>query len=338
MKSILCFFTLTTVFASTAVPVAAQPQMAAPALTASPSVFVNGIRREDEIVVVNARMLCGVCDPESIRSGIQVEHYAVRDAVGYRRWQSSDLSSFLAFDPSVRTVIFVHGNQITPGDAKADGLEVYRRLMCYGANDARIRFVIFSWPSAKVSGPLRDFQIKATRTGPAGVQLAWLIDQMPAETPVSLLGFSYGARIVTGGMHVLAGGQLGGCGLKEHAHPNRPHVNAVLMASATHACWLGEGQHQGLALSQADRVFFLNSNRDPAMRFYALSVPGRGGPQAMGLCGPTCLSAEQAAKVYNRDISGYTGSRHDLYLYLSAPGATGQIWDYLSSAVATPAN
>jgi hypothetical protein len=334
MKSIICFYSVATIFAVTAVSAAAAPpadvQSAAPAVPASPSVFVNGIRREDEIVVVNTRNLCGVCDPESIRTGIQFENYAVYDEVGYRRWQSSDLAGFLAFDPSVRTVFFVHGNQITPGDAKHDGLEVYRRLMCYGANDARIRFVIFSWPSAKVAGPLRDFQIKAARTGPAGIQLAWLMDQMPAETPVSLLGFSYGARIVTGGLHVLAGGDLGGSGLPEHAHSNRAPVNAVLMAAAMHACWLGEGQYHGLALSQVDRVFFINSRQDPAMRFYALSVPGPGGPQAMGLCGPMCLSAEQAAKVYNRDISGYTGSRHHLYLYLSPPGATGQIWDYLS--------
>jgi hypothetical protein len=332
MKSILCCVALLTVLAPSLSPASAAPPEIAGAATASPNVFVNGVRRGDEIAVVNVRMLCGNCDVETIRSGIQFESYAVCDEIGNRRWRSSDLGSFLAFDPTVRTIFFVHGNQIMPGDAKREGLDVYCRLMHYGANNPPIRFVIFSWPSAKAAGLLRDVQIKASRTGPAGVQLAWLLDQMPAETQVGLLGFSYGARIITAGLHVLAGGDLGSCGLPAHVHPNRAHVNVVLMADAEHACWLGEGQCHGMALSQVDRLFSLNSCQDPAMRFYALSVPGRGGPQALGLAGPICLSADQAAKVTNRDVTGYTGSRHDLYLYLSAPGATGQIWDYLSGA------
>ena len=68
------------------------------------------------------------------------------------------------------------------------------------------------------------------------------------------------------------------------------------------------------------------------MKYYALSVPGRGGPQALGLCGPMCLSKEQAAKVMLRDISGYTGSRHELCLYINAPGVMGQAWDYLGTS------
>jgi hypothetical protein len=300
------------------------------------NVFVNGVRAQDEIVVVNTRALCNSCDPAFIRSSLQVETYALHDEVGHRHWQSSDLNSFVTFDPTVRTIIFVHGNQITPADAKHEGLEVYRRLMWHGADSERIRFVIFSWPSARVGGLLRDVREKAARTGPAGCQLAWLLGQMPAETPVSLIGFSYGARIITGGLHILAGGNLGGYKLTDRTHANRSPMNVVLIASAMHACWLGEGQYHGLAMTQVDQMFFLNSCQDPAMRFYHVSVPGLGGPQAMGLRGPTCLSAWQAAKIHERDVSGATGNRHDLYLYLCAPGTTGQVWSYLApSAVAT---
>ena len=188
-------------------------------------------------MVVNTRNICGCCDPEAMRNGIKVENYAVCDEAGNRRWQPSDLESFLAFDPAVPTMIFVHGNQISPGDAKCEGLAVYRRVILHGCDAPRIRFVIFSWPSSKVSGGLlRDVRVKAARTGPAGCQLAWLLDQMPAETPVSLVGFSFGARIITGGLHVLAGGSLGGSmSLAEHVHPNRQPMSVVLMASALHS-------------------------------------------------------------------------------------------------------
>jgi hypothetical protein len=337
MKTILTRLTAVALIAASSAIVAptalAQP---ATAVSASPAVFVNGIRPQDEIVVVNTRYLCGTCDANAMRAALQVETYAVADAGGRRHWQSSDLNSFLAFDPAVRTIIFVHGNQITPGDAKRDGLNVYCRLMRYGASSEPIRFVILSWPSSKVGGLLRDVREKAARTGPAGCELAWLIDQMPAETPISLFGFSYGARIITGSLHILGGGSLGSMRLAERAHPNRPPVNVVLMAAAMHSFWLGEGQYHGRAMSQVDEMFLVNSCNDRAMKFYHIMVPGRGGPQALGLRGPTNLSADQWAKVQQCDI----GADHDLYSYLSSMSVNAQIWDNLSdtSAAAPPAN
>ena len=182
-------------------------------------VFTSGVRMQDEIVVVNVRGLCGICDPASMRAGVAVENYAIYDETGHRRWQRSDLDSFLAYDSSVPTIIFVHGNRITPSDARQQVLDLYRRMMHYGASGPPIRLVIFSWPSAQAGGLLRDVRIKAARTGPAGCQLAWLVDQMPAETPISLVGFSFGARIITGGLHLLGGGNLGHLALYERVHP-----------------------------------------------------------------------------------------------------------------------
>jgi hypothetical protein len=297
-------------------------------------VFCNGVRRQDEIAVVNTRKLGCSCDPESIRTGLGFERYAIVDDVGKRRWQSSDLESFLAFDPAVPTLIFVHGNQITPSDAKREGLAVYRRIMQYGSDGPPIRFVIVSWPSSRVGGLLRDVRVKATRTDPAGCQLAWLLDQMPSETPVSLVGFSFGARIITASLHLLAGGHLGHLQLAERVHPDRSTVNVVLMAAALHAHWLGEGQYHGLAMTQVNQMLLVNNCSDPAMRYYHLAFPGRGRPHALGLRGPTRMSADQRMKVQMRDVSRY-GSQHNLFLHLCAPGVAGQIWDFAAGTPTT---
>ena len=289
-------------------------------------VFVGGVRRQDEIVVVDTRMLCGSCDPESLRSGLRVETYAAYEEVGCRRWQPSDLESFLAFDASVPTIVFVHGNQVTASDAKQAGLTLYRRMMQYGGDGPPIRLVIFSWPSAQVGGLLRDVRVKAARTGPAGCQLAWLLDQMPAETPISLVGFSFGARIITGGLHILAGGSLGHLALPQRVHPARPPMNVVLLSAALHAHWLGEGQYHGLAMSRVNQMLLVNNCRDPALRLYHLAFKG-GRPQALGLRGPTCLSFEQRSKIQMRDVSRHV-SRHVLFQYLCAPGVPAQIREY----------
>ena len=113
------------------------------------NVFCNGIRLGDEIAVVDTRMVCGTCDSESLRGGIRVENYEVTDEAGHRRWRKSDLDNFLSFDPTVPTVFYVHGNQMTLGDAKSQGLGLYRKLVHYGGGERRIRFVIFSWPSGE---------------------------------------------------------------------------------------------------------------------------------------------------------------------------------------------
>jgi hypothetical protein len=154
---------------------------------------------------------------------------------------------------------------------------------------------------------------------------------MPAETPVSLVGFSFGARVITSGLHLLGGGSLGHVSLYERVHPNRPPLNAVLISATMHAHWLCEGQYHGLAMTQVNRMLSVNNRRDPAMRYYHLAFDGR--PQALGLCGPTCISPAQRSKIMNRDVSRYV-SQHLLSQYLCVPELPGQIWEIAVTAAA----
>ncbi|MCC7475882.1 MAG: hypothetical protein IT425_10830 [Pirellulales bacterium] len=309
--------------------------LAAPSLAgdSAANLFCDGIRVQDEIVVVNVRNVCGCCDPATLREKVTFETYALTGDSGEREWQPSSLENFVAFNPDVPTVIFVHGNQITSCDAKCDGLAVYRRLALHADANRPLRFVVFSWPSAKVGGLLNDVRVKAARTGPAGCQLAWLVDQMPAETPISYLGFSFGARIITGGLHILGGGSLGGaCHLGERAHPNRQPMNAFLIASALHAHWLAEGCYHGLAMTQVSRMCLINNCADPAMKYYHLLEPGLGGPQALGYCGPTCIGSDYASKIVLCDVSRCVGGQHDLMRYVCCSGSTGLMWQYTAGA------
>ncbi len=290
-----------------------------------PSVFCNGIRTQDEIILVNVRPAGCSCHPQVLADRVEVKAYQVCDESGRRQWQPYDLESLTTADASVPTLVFVHGNQISHGQAIQEGLTVYRRVANYGGNGGPIRFVIFSWPASKIRGPLNDYRVKAARTRPVGCEFAWFLSQLPADMPLTLVGYSYGARVITGGLHILAGGQLSGLGLDEPAADRRP-VNVVLIAAALHANWLGPNQYHGLAMSQVDRMLMLNNCQDVAMRYYHFSTKN-GHPQALGLRGPTCISPEDRAKITKRDLSCYDGPRHDLFRYLAAPGVPGQIWD-----------
>ncbi len=300
----------------------------APAAT---SAFVNGIRLQDEIVVVNVRPAGSCCDPVTLAERVRVESYQIVSEAGVRRWQSTDLGSVLAVDPGVSTVIFVHGNRLTAWDAKCEGLAVYRRIVRRSADDTPIRFVVFSWPSSQIGGPLNDVRVKAARTRPAGCQLAWLVDQLPAETPITMVGFSFGARIITGSLHVLGGSTLGGLGLSEVQHPHRRPVNAVLLAAALNSDWLCPGRYHGQAMTMVNQMLLVNNCADRAMKFYHFSATN-GRPQALGLHGPACcLDANNAAKIATLNVSRYVGQEHDVFCYLSAPGVTSKTWAYASA-------
>jgi hypothetical protein len=297
---------------------------------AAAGTLAGGIRPQDEIYLVNVRPVGGCCDPAALAERVQFQVYQVQDGSSCRVWQTSDLQAIAGANPSVSTIIFVHGNRLTNGDAKSEGVAAYRRIVRQVNDDAPIRFVIYSWPSAQISGPLKDVRVKAARTRPAGCQLAWFVDQLPAEMPLTMVGFSYGARIITGSLHVLGGGSLGGMGLASLEHPNRQPVNAVLLASALNSDWLCPGHYHGQAMTMVHQMVLVNNCEDRAMKYYRFSTTC-GNPQALGYCGPTCIDPAGAAKIVQINASGYVGSEHNLFCYLSVPGVTNEVGQMASA-------
>ena len=112
-------------------------------------------------------------------------------------------------------------------------------------------------------------------------------------------------------------------------------MNVVLISAALHAHWLAKGQYHGLALTLVDEMLLLNNCKDPAMVYYHLLTPGFGGPQALGLCGPTCLDAEYASKIVQRDMSRIAGAQHNLLANFLAMGPVAQMWDVLADSDST---
>lgn len=291
-----------------------------------------GIRPADQILEVNVRTACCSTDEATLAAKIIVREYAVIDEDGHRQWTDSDMSRLTtAPGEGVVTVFHVHGNKVDPSMARDRALRVYRRLVNRATDDRPMRFVIFSWPATEINGLLRDFRVKAARTQPVGWELAWVLDQMPAEAPISLIGYSYGARIVGGALHVLAGGDLSGASLPNAALGKHPPMRVVFIAAATHACWFGPNAYHHLAMEQIEHLVMLNNHLDPAMRFYDL-VPENCSPQAMGLCGPTCLAPEHRSKIECYDCANCVGRSHDLFKYTATGRTMTRVWQHLMYA------
>lgn len=226
--------------------------------------------------------------------------------IGKRWWRSTSSEFLSTLEPDKVTCFYVHGNRLSPSDARSQGMAMYRRLMCQSTS---IRFVIWSWPSDKIHGIVRDARQKAIRSDGEAFYLANTLADFPDDVRLSLIGYSFGGRIVTGSLHLLAGGQFCGNALARDNPPDiRPRV--ALIAPAMTNAWLCPHGAHGLAAGQADRIYSTFNPLDSALkRFHVTTQKTK--PRALGYCGVSqpCLGPH-GHLVTQHNISPYVGKSH----------------------------
>jgi len=246
--------------------------------------------------------------------------------IRYRRleedgeWSSADARDFFATDDAaVPTIVFIHGNRTDAAWAVTKAWCVYQSIQCM-ANDKPFRFVIWSWPADRVYRRNRDdVRLKAVRCDTESFHLAVWLNRLQPEVKVSLIGHSFGPRIITGAMHLLAGGRIAGQTLPDDVaaawNAGRNTVRAVLLAAALDEDWLAPGCRNGLAPSLFSRVLITRNGCDRVLRRYP-RLYGRGGPEAMGFVGPCGIN--DSSKIELIDVSATVGRLHDWRCYCSA--------------------
>jgi hypothetical protein len=291
----------------------------------------------DEILLISTRELGIKCDPELVARDLECRRLMI-DADGHPTWVAHDWHNLQKSDNVRPTVIYVHGNRVSVGMDETEGMAVYQSLITARAHQGPVRYIIWSWPSAQIPGLIKDYQVKAVRTNPVAWQLAWFLDKLPAETPLALMGYSYGARTVSGSMHLLAGGTLGTLKLAERRTPERPPIRVALMAAAFDADWVLPGEMHQRAIHQVDRMVVVTNRHDPAMRFFKLSTKNSRA-DALGLAGvPHVEKLGSAAKrIQCIDVSAEVGRSHIIYDYLSDVPKMNRMWQQVLDGNAEPA-
>ena len=301
---------------------------AAESLFAAPQPSTGG----DEIFLISTRAIGAACNSQRMSQGLRCERF-IGATTGEAAWQALDWRELLRDShTNGPTVIYVHGNRVAPGRDLSDGLEVYRSLKMAGKTRTPVRYIIWSWPSTPIPGPVKDFRAKATLTQPVAWQFAWFLNQLPANSNLSLVGYSYGARVVSGAMHLLGGGHLGNLRLNIPHRQERSPVRAALIAAAYNETWIKPGNYYGRTIQVTDRLIVSTNKQDPAMRFYHLSN-GRGRVHALGRAGVQHPSSLGAAANWVRlvDFSDKVGRSHSLKDYLAASTKMSALWNQLLS-------
>ena len=204
-------------------------------------------------------------------------------------WLCSTVEDALPATPTnALTILYVHGNFMERNNA----LERVRIIDGYfrQQTDQPYRLLMLSWPSQRGSKPLRDVFDNAESAECQSLYVSWILRRLQHETQVSVLGFSFGARAVTGGLHLNAGGSLPGfCPIPTMDEGILPHYRLGLVAPAIDRGWISPNERHGLALTHVDSLINLYNSKDPVLRrFRFLDRIGR--PIAAGFAGFTGLN------------------------------------------------
>jgi len=271
-------------------------------------------RSVDQVWLISNRCL-GCPDASGAEPALSVE------LLTNQGWQKSNLATFFAADGALPTCVWAHGNRTDACLARQEGLSVYHKLVSCQGDDRPVRFVIWSWPSDQEGGPLNDVRIKAPRADVAGYYLAYVLDRMSPSTPVRLIGYSYGSRVVTSALQLTAGGTVAGQTLRQRQHPDRAPLKTALLAAAEDCDWLLPGHRHGLALSKMDELLLVNNTCDRALRYYHYLYGRKCDIEALGYVGlaKQCLTAADQAKVTQIDACCLVGSEHEWSNYFAVP-------------------
>jgi hypothetical protein len=240
---------------------------------------------------------------------------------GRCRWIAADAQAFRTTDDTaVPTIVYIHGNRTDADEAVTKSRYTYEVIRAEAA-DRPFRYVIWSWPAERVCRRNNDdVRLKAAYSDVESYYLARWLDGLRPGVRISLIGHSFGPRIITGALHLLAGGAVADRSLPEGAVTawtggRRNPVRIVLLAAAIDANWLAPGGCHGLALSLVDHALITQNGRDRVLRSYP-RLNDHSGPQAMGFVGP--CGVEQSKNVTVVDVSSTVGKIHDWRCYCSA--------------------
>jgi hypothetical protein len=223
--------------------------------------------------------------------------------------------------PDMPVLILVHGSFVD-FDEEPELLETYEWIRA-GAPERPLLVLCYRWPSAigckAIFGSFAVCAL-AQRSEFHGFYLAQLINSIPAENTVALLGHSHGCRMISAALHLLAGGRVDGESLRPCSWSNRAFRVTFFSAAIDHN-WLNPGGRYDLAMN---RMCWLQNHRHQ-LDWALLTYPGRypGSSRALGQAGFTSKDLRrlggQAAKIQQFDGHGPMAWGHSLKSHIVDP-------------------
>lgn len=258
-------------------------------------------RPQDEIWLVSTRTI-----PDCTQlAGTQ--QFTCKHPVG-TAWNTVPLEQLLdvqQLNSQRANIVFVHGNRTSAFWARRRGKMAYQHLIANNPVDLPpVRFIIWSWPSDEVSGSLKDFWKKMTRSVQDGHLLGQFLGMLDPAQSVTLLTYSMGTQVGFSGVETAA--SRAAC----------PPVDMIAMAPVTDCNWPHNRFQAELSSQQIGQLCFFRNPRDIAIRAYkkvcSLHCHGSFQPGAD-------LMARLHPHARQYDVSQGVGCEHNVLGYVTQP-------------------
>ncbi len=244
--------------------------------------------------------------------------------------------------PGVPVLMCVHGSFVAWED------ECYESHLAYqwfrnSCPNLPLQVVFFTWPSnGMITGLLpTDVAIRGKQAEFNGFHMGRLMNCIPESCPVTLMGHSFGCRVILSTLHLAGGGAIHGLQFPGAMTAHR--YRAVLAAAAVDHHWLNPGDRYGCALPRTECVVNLQNRKDLALAFYPLHRLFAGRPLARsGLTRrDTRLLGAESQKVINIDVTAIEGHNHLWPGYFNSPEIGAAIanviyWPEVNQPMGTP--
>jgi len=258
----------------------------------------------------------------------QVQRY--ENCQGFRSSHLHELTSTLK--PGVPVCVMVHGSFVDVPSACRESAYTWNWLRSAGMGH-QMQMIYFNWPSYKRIFPTVQLEVNqlGRRAARNGYYLAELIQHIPAECPICLIGHSHGTRVIAGGLHLMAGGTLQGIG-HPWARADGRQIRTVFVASALDHDWLNPGHKYDRALCSTECLLNMRNELDPALAIYPLRLPFIA-QQAMGYKGLSSSDryrlGRNSHKVIDYDVTRAIGRSHLWPYYFTNPGLSMAMHNYV---------
>jgi hypothetical protein len=256
---------------------------------------------------------------------------------GRRGWMRDSLDAALGDDGRL-PILYVHGNFMERSNSLNRALIINNYLKPRAGRPYRL--IMFSWPSQRESKPLHDVFENAESAECQALYVAWLLERLGRHSQVSVLGFSFGARSVTGALHLASGGSIPGFAHRSVAPDDgvQSVYRVGLVAPALDRTWLMTNGKHRMALDRVDAMVNLYNSKDPILRRFRF-LDGGSRPVAAGFAGFVGLSGTSdprvtvplagQSKIRQYDCGSVIGTTHSEKSYYGECPYFGTVLDTL---------
>ena len=235
------------------------------------------------------------------------------ECLGFRRSDMQELTQSIL--PGLPVSIYCHGSFVSWEDVLVESRQTWQWLH-QSCPDRPVQMIYYSWPSDRpILNPVIQLDIArlGRRAGRNGFYMANLIQQVPSECPVCLMGHSHGTRVITSALHLIGGGAVENYVLTPGPCPHH-RLRAIFAASAIDHDWMNPGERYDKALCSVECLLNLTNSRDPALLIYPLRHPFSCG--ALGFTGFTRRDRRQLGsagqKIQTLDLTEEIGAQYSL--------------------------